>query len=468
MAGLLSLATKFGDTSVENLRRLGFLKPETEATERNIKSAITRYNKSLENPAVRRREKMRRDGQDSFVDSDLGPRKIITPEDMLGNTLVPLFGDRTITGRTIESIRGIDLPTPQRSDGGVNFIRRNQNTDLAYASMQDAAAKKQGNFDYAADQTDNPNVLGVYTASADPAYNFTNPTAGSLFQMTKALNLPKKAKDKFDSDMRKKAPEWVGLDHPEAYDQLMGLGKYPMEGAGARRIKFVDTMDTAAYRDLGFPLRSDVINVIAEPDLANVNRGDSGYGVMRAEIGADIVPINDHMAYGSGILGGYEGGTATSRPAQVMFPDAFNWMAAQGRGPEGQLGSLMMDPKLYQKANQQWLDRVMHYDETGKILPSSPVAGAATGLLALTGRDQAINAHSQEVEDRMRAIGMDPRPEPGYEYGDILPFRRNIETGDTELAAPSFIRDLVRGLIDLSQTPKTGVYNPQSLLDVML
>jgi hypothetical protein len=212
MAGLLSLATKFGDTSVENLRRLGFLQPGTEASERNVKSAITKYNKSLENPAVRRREVLRRDGQDKFTDADLGNRKIITPEDMLGNTLVPVFGDRTVTGRTIESIQGIDLPTPQNSDGGVNFIRRYQNTPLAYASMLDQAAKKQGNFDFAAERTDNPNVLGVYTASADPANNFTNPTAGSLFQMTQSLQLPKKAKKQFDDDMRKKDPNWVGLD----------------------------------------------------------------------------------------------------------------------------------------------------------------------------------------------------------------------------------------------------------------
>jgi hypothetical protein len=63
---------------------------------------------------------------------------------------------------------------------------------------------------------------------------------------------------------------------------------------------------------------------------------------------------------------------------------------------------------------------------------------------------------------------MDPRPEPGYEYGNILPYRRDIETGERELAAPSFIRDAVRGLLDLSSTPKTKVYNPQSIFDVMM
>ena len=81
---------------------------------------------------------------------------------------------------------------------------------------------------------------------------------------------------------------------------------------------------------------------------------------------------------------------------------------------------------------------------------------------------QSAARHNQEVDARMRAIGMDPRPEAGYEYGDILPFRRDIETGERELAAPSFIRDAVRGLLDLSSTPKTKVYNPQSIFDVMM
>jgi len=478
MAGLLSLATKFGDTSVENLRRLGFLQPGTEASERNVKSAITKYNKSLENPAVRRREVLRRDGQDKFTDADLGNRKIITPEDMLGNTLVPVFGDRTVTGRTIESIQGIDLPTPQNSDGGVNFIRRYQDTPLAYASMLDQASKKQGNFDFAAERTDNPNVLGVYTASADPANNFTNPTAGSLFQMTQSLQLPKKAKKQFDDDMRKKDPNWVGLDSPDAYDQLMGLGKYPMEGAGARRIKFTETMDSAKYRDLGFPVRPDVMNTIIEPDLVNVNRGDSGYGVFKADVGANVVPMEGHGAYNTGILGQYEGGLEVSRPASVMFPDAFKWMQAQGRGESGQLGSLMMDPKLFQIADDKWINRVNHYDKTGEILPSRPEAGVMAAMVAADSqgsgdpmdylRDEAVARHNAVVDQKMQTLGMDPQPQQGYEYGDLLPYRRNIETGEREMAMPSFARDAIRGLLDLSSTPKTKVYNPQSIFDVMM
>ena len=474
MPGLLSAIARFGDGSISNLRRLGFLKEGTEATERNIKSALTRYEKSLSNPAVRRRELLRRDGQDIYKDSDLGKEKIVTPEDMFGNTLVPVFGDKTVTGRNIDTIQGIDLPTSQLSAGGARFIQQQQDTPLAYASMETAAARKQGNFDYAADETNNPNVLGVYTASADPAYNFTNPTAGSLFQMTQSLNLPKNAKKIFDDEVRLTSPEWVGLDSPLAYDQLMGTGEFNMKGAGALRIEFVNAMDKAKFRDIGFPLRSDVINVIAEPGLANVNRGDSGFGILGADIGGETAPFSAHPAYSHSIPGSYFGRTAESVPAKVMFPDAFQWMENQGRSPNAQLGSLMMDPKLYQPANQKWLDNYNSYLETGKTLYSRPEAGILASMVALDqSQPNTIDSvqsqiHNNQVDASMNAIGIDPSNQAGYEYGDILPFRRNNETGDRELALPSFLRDAARGLIDLSTTRKTGVFNPQSIFDVML
>lgn len=115
------------------------------------------------------------------------------------------------------------------------------------------------------------------------------------------------------------------------------------------------------------------------------------------------------------------------------------------------------------------------FDDTAFVRPEAGLMAAMVAADSQGAGDpmdyfqgQAAERHNQEVDARMRAIGMDPRPEPGYEYGDILPFRRDIETGERELAAPSFIRDAVRGLLDLSSTPKTKVYNPQSIFDVMM
>lgn len=46
----------------------------------------------------------------------------------------------------------------------------------------------------------------------------------------------------------------------------------------------------------------------------------------------------------------------------------------------------------------------------------------------------------------MKNIGKD---EPGYEYGDILPFKKNIKTGESSLALPEAVRAPIRGVGDL-------------------
>jgi len=138
----------------------------------------------------------------------------------------------------------------------------------------------------------------------------------------------------------------------------------------------------------------------------------------------------------------------------------------------------MMDPKLFQIADDKWINRVNHYDKTGEILPSRPEAGVMAAMVAADSqgagdpmdylRDEAVARHNAVVDQKMQTLGMDPQPQQGYEYGDLLPYRRNIETGEREMAMPSFARDAIRGLLDLSSTPKTKVYNPQSIFDVMM
>ncbi len=58
--------------------------------------------------------------------------------------------------------------------------------------------------------------------------------------------------------------------------------------------------------------------------------------------------------------------------------------------------------------------------------------------------------------------------DPMYEYGTFRPQKQNIVTGEVSFAVPEFIRDTVRGLLDIGLTPRTGVYNPSALLDMAL
>ncbi len=83
---------------------------------------------------------------------------------------------------------------------------------------------------------------------------FNQAFADALFRFNQARNLPEASKKRFDEKLRKVAgmERWVGLDHPDAYDQLMGTGKYPMEGAGKLRSAFTSTMSESSFRDQGF------------------------------------------------------------------------------------------------------------------------------------------------------------------------------------------------------------------------
>lgn len=46
--------------------------------------------------------------------------------------------------------------------------------------------------------------------------------------------------------------------------------------------------------------------------------------------------------------------------------------------------------------------------------------------------------------------------EPGYFYGGILPFRKNLSTGEREWAVPEMIRSPIRGMQDLENTAASG------------
>ncbi len=106
---------------VANLIRLGFLKKESANNPAAVKSARTKYEKTLKSsPAVRRRASDVYKRQTLFTALDIGDRNILEPEDLLDYTLVPVFGDKTAIGE-VSRLRGLDLDVPAESHGGVDY-----------------------------------------------------------------------------------------------------------------------------------------------------------------------------------------------------------------------------------------------------------------------------------------------------------------------------------------------------------
>jgi len=376
-AGVISMALKKG-LDPDNLVKTGMLKSEMVNNPQAVKTAQGKYKKAFEGkPSFRKAQTGKMQGDSKFTDTDIGQRKIIMPEDIVGNTLVPVTGDRSVTGRTIERVGGVDLNEPVRIEGGQDFPLEREGTGLGWASMKDKADIKQGNFNLASET--GQDVMGVYSALGEDSVNFSTPIFEGMMKQVQQLPLTKADKKAFDNEFKKTKKDWVGLDHPDAMDQLMGRGEYTSKGAGKARTNFVNQMDKAQYRDQGFPTFKEMRDLANDQGLIDIPKGGSGTSIFQAKPFESTMPIDSHQSYDTGIRGDYKGGLIDSLPPQVMFPKIWQHLS-QASNKHGdpltepqKIGSLMMNPKLFEKTDQQWLDNVSEYlhnaSRQGKKVP---------------------------------------------------------------------------------------------------
>jgi len=385
-------------TTPANLIRLGMLTTESAQNPSAVKSAMTKYDKAMrESKAFRAREKLRADVENQTQTLDIGERNLLTVDDLVGKVGVPVSGDTSTTGKVIETIGGVNLESPVQVEGGSNFPLRYQDQGYGWASMADAARKKQGNFALAADET-GMEPVGIFSAMGREAVNFSTPVAESMLQQARSLPIKKGDLKKFDTELRKQRPEWVGIGHPDAMDQLMGRGEYPQKGAGKLRSMFVEEMSKSRYRDVGFPVKGDAHSEILQPELADADIGSSGFSIFSADPNAPTMPNAPHQSYDTIIPGTYMGGLEQSVPARVMYPDVFadldkaTNVAGQPFTESQKTGSLVMNPKLYQPFNEQWAEGVDNYlrgnQQRGAATPAAMAAAGGAGLLGAAAMNQ--------------------------------------------------------------------------------
>jgi len=330
------------------------------------KAWMTRMEKVARNKGVQHREAMRQG--DTIVDDvvTMNPRTIITPEDLYGKVGVQVQGDRSRAGAVIRALRGIPLEDAVKLEGGPAYaqLANEMGTGGAWASMRGAASGKQKQFDRAAEMTGRDPV-GVYSAMGLEGVNFATPVAEAMIKQLRLLRPNKAAMASADKEIRRFAPEFVGLQSPDALAQVLGKEQFPMEGAGQVRKSIVDTLRKAEYQNQGFPVYDDIIQAVTQHELKDVPIGSSGFTVFRAKPGAGVIEKADvkmpHGSYDTVIPGEYMGGLAQSVPPEVMFPKIYERQQALGRNPQQIHRSMQVNNQDYEVFDQQWLDNIMNY-----------------------------------------------------------------------------------------------------------
>lgn len=335
------------------------------------KSAVTRFEKSLANRAVRQREEMRLAGD--VVVNTPGLVKIqevgINPELLLNKTFVPVMGDLSATGGTVNQIAGIPLRQSVQRQGGKDYmlIKPNVKQGVAWASEPAAAASKTENLRMFADKGED--ALGIFVGMSPQGINFSHHMAQGMVGQLPTLPITKQAYKELREDVRKtwiKDPEtgakrypfkdFAGVDSPNIYEL--------MSKDGQLRKAIVESMSKAKFRDQGFPRWEDTAKVMSDPRLT---QGEAGRSMFIAQPGSEpLVPKFQHGSYSMGIPGQYFGGLQAKSgeivgaPAELLFPKTFERMRKAGK-TEANIARSMQVAHHGEKFTAESLDPLMQF-----------------------------------------------------------------------------------------------------------
>jgi hypothetical protein len=345
------------------------------------KSAVTRFEKSLAVPAVRRREEMRATGGDIITPTaglKMIPEMEINPRDLIDKRLVPVFGDLSPVGGDVSQVAGVPLSKSVIQQGGRRYgsIKPNVDQGIVYASEPPAAANKIANFDKFPDD----DVLGVFFGGSPESVNFSHHMAQSFVRQLDALNPSKDSLKQFNQAIKdsfvevadpatgkkvRKFPfkNFAGIDSPNI-EELMTVKGTSDFTPGQLRIAISEAVNKAKFRDMGFPVYGDTQKVMTEQGLTP---GYAGQLIFRPTKGQSIVqPDYIHSSYSAGMPGQILGGInvvnkqQTGVPADKLFPKLFAEQRARGARDDQILAKMRMSHQG-EKFTEQDFDNLLKY-----------------------------------------------------------------------------------------------------------
>jgi hypothetical protein len=346
------------------------------------KSALTKYKKALDVPAVMRRERLALEGGGNIVEPTPGESFRqglgIDPTYLDKKYVVPVSSDWSGGGETITQAAGVPLARPVKKQAGTKYglLEQNIEEDVGWASMPGAASSKTNNLNEYADLGD---TVGVSSLLGPDSSNFSHHIAQGLIgqlpvlrpskDATKLLDItiqnkivPKKLKD---GTVIKTQPfkNFPGVGSENIYD-IMAQGTKDYS-AGDIRKAIAEEMSRAEFRDLGFPKWDTFTNLVNEPGAYT---GASGGVMFKAKPkGTILTPTYQHGSYTAGIptegvLGGFKNaaGEIVTVPDYKIFRKTFDRLRKQGK-TDANIRTSILKAHHGEQVDQQTIDGLLKY-----------------------------------------------------------------------------------------------------------
>lgn len=286
----------------------------------------------------------------------LAARKAISPEALLGGTLIPGVGDRSAAALRLTDVGGRPVSTLLHGGGG--YMRTPEGG--VWASELGPSTTLSKRIERAAQ---NGPVYLTHAVMNPRAIDFQHAVSDQILQVLPQSQISRAAKQAFkermfegvvDGGKQIKFTDFPGIDSPKLRSWL--------DESGNNRKWFVKLMDQTRFEKQGFPNIPEMRLAATAKGQVDLPEFASGAEISRVLPGT--MSGTGHPSFPVGTPGQYVGGFGGYLPKELMFPDWYkaNVGVSQNLRRSFQLGDVS------QPLNQQWLDRIMPLYEKGLLL----------------------------------------------------------------------------------------------------
>ena len=252
------------------------------------------------------------------VVNPLPPRKIVSPEELEGDVLIPIAGDRSDVGSNVLSVDGVPLERPVYLEGGGRFGELNE---YPWASGSGVVTNITNKVDELAALYPESRILGVTSLMAPPAVDFSTMPTDIFAAMLPNLKVTKKMGDQFDARLREL--RGLGTVPPAIAEKLLAeLGTLKVRGSAfpdflrtaspnIRKTLFQGTLDNAAILKAGFPHPAKIRKAVTDPSILGAPTKSVGMSIM------ELTPGSKGVRSGLGVGGPLQG---THKSYDTMLP----------------------------------------------------------------------------------------------------------------------------------------------------